>query len=698
MTDRPITLVGLEDQIAGVLTGLIQILQGDYGNRLPVGDPDDPVDAIHLAINLTAEQLEIREKDQHRSREIIQHLNSVLLAIRNVSQLIIREKDPMQLIDQTSRSLIETGGYQTAWIALFDDAHRRVRVVGAGFDWSLTELTTLLEAGNYPPCCDAALSGDDDVAITTPATGCDRCQLERCKCDHALTARLEHEGKVFGLLSVGIPAQFAEVEEYGTLGAAIARDLAFALNHLEVARQQRAAEQTIRKSEINLRKLFEGFTDGVLLTDLQTGVYHLANRALCRMTGYTLEEIRSLAVGGIHPVNKARRVKEELERLASRETSTAVDIPIQRKDGTVFLSDITMGQVELEGKAYSMAAIRDVTERKKMQSRLAQADRLASLGMLSAGVAHEINNPLTYVLYNIESLLDDMPDVLESLVKLKRGLGPERAREVLGERYRGIASGGMSDFMERILYTAEGARRIRDIVRDLKTFSHVDEERLVSVSVNDALESAINMAFNEIKYRARIVKDYGEVPLLVANDGKLAQVFLNLLFNAAQAIEEGDVANNEIRVRTWTEGGGVAVELSDTGPGIPEEDLDHIFDAFYTTKGVGEGAGLGLAICNNIITNMGGTIDAESVPNGGARFTIRLPVNQPSPTEKATRKAPSVRSTTRGRILIVDDEPNIGGPWRGPFRATTPPSSRSRARRPRASWSRTASSTPSSAI
>jgi signal transduction histidine kinase/CheY-like chemotaxis protein len=290
-----------------------------------------------------------------------------------------------------------------------------------------------------------------------------------------------------------------------------------------------------------------------------------------------------------------------------------------------------------------VAVSEDVTEKRALQAQVAQSDRLASVGLLAAGVAHEINNPLTYVLYNAEALTEDLQAVAEALIRA----GPERAAAEL-----------LKDCAGRAAEAVEGAHRVKKIVRDLRTFSRVDEDRRVPVSLNEVIDGALTMAYNEVKYRARLVKDYAVLPTLLANEGKLAQVFLNLVVNAAHAIGEGDVPKNEIRIVTREEDGEVVAEVRDTGCGIPEAELARLFDPFFTTKQVGEGSGLGLSICHNIITGMGGSIEVESAEGEGACFRVRLPLTSAEPETSKMVEAPAV-AATRGRFLIVDDEPHV---------------------------------------
>jgi len=308
----------------------------------------------------------------------------------------------------------------------------------------------------------------------------------------------------------------------------------------------------------------------------------------------------------------------------------------------------------------------DVTEKKGLQTQLAQSDRLTTMGTLAAGVAHEINNPLAYVLYNIESLSVDLPKVAEVVRRchsyMFTHLGPDAANAQLGAFAEFCTPAALEDINARFRDALSGSIRIKDIVRTLGTFSRVERTEVAPVNLHTAIEHAITMAFNEIRYRARLVKDFGTVPMVLASDGKIAQVFLNLLINAAHAIGEGHVEDNEIRVRTWAEeGGSVFAEVGDTGGGIPLELQAKLFEPFFTTKRIGVGTGLGLSICKNIVASFGGQITFTSTPGKGTRFLIRLPrIPENWETRREEVQARTVeRPSVRGRILVVDDEEGL---------------------------------------
>jgi signal transduction histidine kinase len=283
----------------------------------------------------------------------------------------------------------------------------------------------------------------------------------------------------------------------------------------------------------------------------------------------------------------------------------------------------------------------DITERKeaaaalsRSEAQLIEADRLAALGTLAAGVAHEINNPLSYVLLNLDLLIRD--------------LDTRRPAELSA----------------RLAEARSGVERVRLIVQDLKSFSRADTERKVPVDVRRVLDSTLEIAGNEIRHRARLVRAFGEIPAVYADPSRLGQVFLNLLVNAAQAMVEGEVSRNEIRVSTGTDASGrVIVEIRDTGAGIAREHLGRIFEPFFTTKPPGVGTGLGLSICRNIITALGGEIAVESEVGRGTTFRVALPAAIPearSPAESAPLAPPAAApARRRGRVLVIDDEPAL---------------------------------------
>ena len=279
-----------------------------------------------------------------------------------------------------------------------------------------------------------------------------------------------------------------------------------------------------------------------------------------------------------------------------------------------------------------------VREIKGTQARLMQQEKMASIGHLAAGVAHEINNPMGFVSSNLNTLNDYVKDI-RSLIEQYRSFLAELNEVVGSEEGRKTIAGGleritkfeqeinvdyvMEDFPNLIAESLEGAGRIKKIVIDLKNFAHPGENELQFSNINKNLDSTLNVVWYELKYKAKITKEYGDLPPVKCYPQKLNQVFMNIFVNAAQAIAE----KGEIKITTSSENEHVNISISDSGSGIAKENLSKIFDPFFTTKEVGKGTGLGLNVAYNIITKHKGTINVKSTVGKGTTFSIRLPVD-----------------------------------------------------------------------
>jgi PAS domain S-box-containing protein len=315
---------------------------------------------------------------------------------------------------------------------------------------------------------------------------------------------------------------------------------------------------------------------------------------------------------------------------------------VKRRDGSTVLLEVTSVYLEYEGRPAVLSMARDVTARKKLEMQLVQADRLAALGTLAAGVAHEINNPLAYVILNLEWVLRKLPDSVHDPAAIANLL------TVLEE-------------------ARQGAHRVSTIVRELRSFSRADDESRRRVDLVSVVEAAIKITGHEIRHRAHVYTSYEKVRPLWANEGRLEQVLINLLMNAAQAMPESRAERNEIRVSIRPDAEGRAVlEVTDNGEGVPPDVLSRIFDPFFTTKPVGVGTGLGLSICHGIVSSLGGHIAVYSEPGRGATFRVVLPTSDATEDDPTPSPAPLqvAAATGRLRILVIDDEQPIANTMR----------------------------------
>jgi len=323
-----------------------------------------------------------------------------------------------------------------------------------------------------------------------------------------------------------------------------------------------------------------------------------------------------------------------VERIRDAEktgTNKRAEIRFRSKSGRAVLLEFSPARrIRFESAPAVLMASRDVTDRKRDEARALLAGRMAAMGTLTAGIAHEINNPLAYVLSNLSFVTKELSSSVAEQVEIHDAL-----RDAL-----------------------DGAERVRRIVRDLKSFSRPDDDTRGPVALDKVVEDAVKLTGAEIRTRARLVVSLEATSFAEGNEARIAQVLVNLLVNAAHATPEGAADRNEIRILTRNAGDRVVLEVTDTGTGMSEEVRAKIFDPFFTTKPIGVGTGLGLSICHGIIAALSGTIEVESELGKGTTFRISLPARDDSPAvDSAPLVVPPVLT---GRVLVVDDEPMIG--------------------------------------
>jgi PAS domain S-box-containing protein len=407
---------------------------------------------------------------------------------------------------------------------------------------------------------------------------------------------------------------------------------------------RRAAEQARLRTEARFRDLIEKGPEPIGI--IRDGRIIYANPAMVLALGFEdAEQIYRILLTDLIVEEDLAALKNRMELLLA---GTPPRLPsyiyrTKRPDGTSAVFEASSVPFEYEGKPSILTMARDVTERKVLQARLLQADRLAALGTMAAGVAHEINNPLAYLMLNLDWIARKLTEGLPNAASLEGLL--EMLREARG-----------------------GAERVAAIVRELRSFSRADGETRRPIHLASVVQSAIRIANHEVRHRARVSTAFSPVGHVWANEGRIEQVVLNLLLNAAQAMPESSNDTNEIRVSIRAGGDASAIlEVSDNGMGIPPDVLPRIFDPFFTTKQPGVGTGLGLSICHGIIASLGGHITVHSESGQGTTFRIVLPTTEPRPDVSAS--APDedplpFKRNERARVLVVDDEMQIANALR----------------------------------
>lgn len=382
----------------------------------------------------------------------------------------------------------------------------------------------------------------------------------------------------------------------------------------------------LEASEQRYRGLFDTTFAGFAL--IRDGKIVEANAGFAEIFGYRLVDLQGKALEELIAEGSRRAVQTGLDG----SFSSPREIRGRRKDGrNCYLEFVSRSQPG-NGKEVQFFAVRDLTRRKQIEARLSIVDRAASIGTLAAGVAHQINNPLQYVVTNLGYLQETVAS------------DPKATEAVEG--------------------ALEGASRVKKIVRDLRELSQPSDDKPGPTDVNDAIELACRMVDNEVRARANLVKEFGDVPLTHGSRARLGQVFLNILTNAFQALPEGEPADNEVKISTGVaDDGCVVIRISDTGAGMSRAALRRAFEPFYTTKGMRKGTGLGLAIARGIVTGLGGSVRLDSALGQGTTVTVML---QPAEAEISTEMEPingqdsDSQNGEAARILVIDDEVDVG--------------------------------------
>ena len=413
--------------------------------------------------------------------------------------------------------------------------------------------------------------------------------------------------------------------------------------------QQVALETALAESEARLTVTLESVGDAVISTDVGGTVTRM-NLTAEQLTGWADEGLGRPIDEVYRTISEDRRgrLSTPVRLLLRGDASTPACVRLLGRHGIErIISQKTAPVLTLEGRPIGLIlTFRDITVKKETEEQIKVSDHMISLGTFAAGVAHEINNPLSALIGNLDLLTEEAAE--------PRGPKPNNHR-----RQPALLRSG-SAFQNLLKEANEAAERVRLIVQDVNIYSRKPEDVSAELNIEVVVESSLRMARHEIRDRARVVKDFAPTPSVYGHEGRLGQVFVNLIANAAQSIAKGRPEYNQITISTGTEESGrVFVEIADTGVGIAPEVLPRIFDPFFTTKPVGLGTGIGLAISRRLLAALDGTLVVQSQLGKGSVFRVSLPAYRGEPVIVAPNVAIAPMVERRGRVLLIEDEPTV---------------------------------------
>ncbi|HEY1556289.1 MAG TPA: response regulator [Kofleriaceae bacterium] len=633
-----------------------ELAQRAGANDLVVRTPE-LVEVIELLrVTLTAptrspiiEASALDELERERSRRVMRQLErqvmlntglskrcsvlaSELTVLTGISEAVLKHRDVDVALDEALATCFDAGGVAVGALYLLDDK-RQLRVRGLGDDpvWNASDLASffgheallreVIDSGKS-----LHLPGATDVPRAVAAKLLDHCQGNALQ-----LAPLAHVGGPLGALLMVARGRELDPEDWRAFAQGLATQVGQVLTLAKAYEDREAAERRAEEHAALLGAMVESAPD-IILHVAVDGTILFANKAIA---GVPADKLPGKSFFELPNNDNQNTIRSEFERVVGTGQAGGYEVNTSQVEDTASWYSVRLGPAKRGDHVVAIVVVaRDISDQKRTEMQLMLADRMASVGTLAAGVAHEINNPLASVIANLDMAKQDLEELATRVTVPK-------------------------DLPEELHDARTSADRVREIVRDLKIFSRAQEDSRGAVDVEHVLDSTLRMAWNELRHRAKIVKTYGKVPRVDANESRLGQVFLNLIVNAAQAIPEGNYERNQVRISTKLVDGNVMVSIADTGSGIPADVRRRLFTPFFTTKPIGVGTGLGLAISHRIVIGLGGSIEVESEVGKGTEFRVVLPVTSGLLAPPTQEIPVSKVATRRGRVLVIDDEETL---------------------------------------
>lgn len=530
-----------------------------------------------------------------RMEKSIHDLHDTLELIRNINRLIVREDNELELLQKGCDQIVKDNRYQLAWIGFSKESNNGIPLMvmaGRGVDYIKADRIGQADLPVQSPVHISLMSGKPCVVSdisSDPRFQPWREEAENKGFRSMVVLPLKTQDRISGNLNIYSETLNAFNPEEVELLAELAADLSIGVEKIRRRQEHNKTEQALADEAVRRRILIEQSSDGIVVLD-QKGKVFEANKRFAEMLGYSPDEVLQLHVWDWD----TRTPREFFTPIPAEIAGPRFETKHYRKDGSAYDVEICSNEAIIAGQKLVFCVCRDITERKQMQEKLVITDRLASIGELSAGIAHELNNPLTSVIGLSDMLLEE-------------NLTDETRKDV--------------ELMSK------EANRMADVVKNMLVFARRHPTVKQQMDINSIIIKTLEMRIYEHKLtNIQVIKRFAAgLPEIEVDYFQLQQVFMNIITNAEYFLKEAN-RGGVITITTENNGNNIRISFADNGPGIPEENLDHVFDPFFTTKPIGKGTGLGLSICHGIVTAHNGRIYVESQLGKGTTFIIELPI------------------------------------------------------------------------
>lgn len=534
--------------------------------------------------------------------EKIKHLNLVLRAFRDVGRLLITQKNKQKLINGICSILVEKRGYYNAWIGLLDEDKDVKMIAESGFNSNFDKMRSKLKKREFTLCIKRTLESEDVFSVADPVKECSTCMFSKNYSSRgSMAVRLAHEGKNYGFMVLSIPQELSQDKTEKSIVKEISDDIAFGLYRIDLEEKRKIAEKGQEESKIRFKTLIENSLNCIAIIQDDKKVYK--NAGLRKVHRLITEAFEPPDFENIYSEDQTRIKKIYKDLISNKIKHIDTDFRyypegVKKDESQVRWALISGRKIDYMGIESVLTNIMDITDSKEVENFLRIQDKMTSLGRVTAGIAHEIRNPLSGIYI-----------YLKALKKIYKNMGD------------------IESVLSIIDKVELASNKIESIIKRVMDFSKPGQPQFIMTNINKNIDEVTKLTSVQLRKNGiKFIKSLDPtIPECWNEPHLIEQVVLNLITNAAEAMKEYD-GEKTIELLTYKKKDCIAISIKDSGPGIPMSSQSKIFDPFYTTKT--NSSGIGLSICHRIITDHGGSLRFNPGKQKGAQFIIELPLKR----------------------------------------------------------------------